>query len=513
MCPFNMSKLSLQPVSPTAAVLATLGIFALLAATVPAAVFGFMQLTFGLLGASVLLFAGKATWDQYSPLIFHGDRLPRADVGMPLIGYTLERLSGGPSDEKGWFRKMRERLGPAFTTNFASQNVVVIDYSLYEKHMLDLERAGKLSPTYPESFTKLLGESSIEVLPAGAKHSDVRKRVLSALSSKQAIERLPEIEARCRAALEAMAIETSSRGQTALVPHVDRLTLEVALAFVVGRLGADHMEELLELLPAALAGLTAFPPWELSGLSPFGKAMTARRRANAIVDDMVKRARISNENTVVRALSRSNADGQSLTPEEIQDTSLTVAVAGAVTTALATTSAVVQLANRPESISRCAEPLDSFRTGIEDNSRPLLQFIRESMRFKVPVSGFRRSQPSAWTSIGEHKVPPGMAITASVDSLGCPLLGLIDRSAEFDPQRWTDSAYVAKNFLFWGGKQPHSCAGKPVALVEMQVFLQMLCRDYDFEVLSQETTGDRFMNSNWKDGLPMRVRRKISCDN
>lgn len=268
----------------------------------------------------------------------------------------------------------------------------------------------------------------------------------------------------------------------------------------------------MELLPAALAGLTAFPPWELFGLSPFGKAMCARRRANAIIDDIVTRAKLSHENTVVRALSRSSTNRESLTPQEIQDTSLTVAVAGAVTTALATTSAVVQLANQPKWVSRCAEPLSSFDTGIEDNSRPLLQFIRESMRFKVPVSGFRRSQPSGWTSIGEHKVPPGMAITASVDSLGCPLLGLIDRSAEFDPQRWTNAVYVAKNFLFWGGKQPHSCAGKPVALVEMQVFLQMLCHDYDFEVLSQETTGDRFMNSNWKDGLPMRVRRKIRRD-
>merc|ERR1719215_1045809 len=127
------------------------------------------------------------------------------------------------------------------------------------------------------------------------------------------------------------------------------------------------------------------------------------------------------------------------------------------------------------------------------------------MRYKVPVSGFRRSRTSDWTAIGQYQVPPGMAITTSVDALGCPLLNLMDSSAEFNPQRWADPTFTSKNFLFFGGKQPHACAGKPVALVEMQIFIQMLCHDYEFQVLCQDTEPDRFLNLNYKDGLPIRV--------
>ena len=36
-------------------------------------------------------------------------------------------------------------------------------------------------------------------------------------------------------------------------------------------------------------------------------------------------------------------------------------------------------------------------------------------------------------------------------------------------------------FLVFGGHQPHECIGKYLALVELQLFARILCRDYDFE--------------------------------
>jgi len=515
-CPFGFHRTGqLQPVyaahNPARAVPALIAAAALTLAATTATITSLVPGALCLIAAAVLLLATKSIWDQYSPLLLYGGCLPPADMGKPLIGYTMERFAGGPGDEKGCFRKMRSRLGPAFTTNFGFQTLVVIDYALYEKYMLDLERRGELIPLYPDSFAKLLGANSIFVMPTGAQHTNVRRRVLAALSTKQVFRRLPEIEAYCRAALEAMADETADRGQTALVPHVDRLTLYVALAFVVGKQERDALEELMVLLPATLAGVSALPAWELFGFSPFGQALNARRQACALIDKLLEKAHRSGDNkvdNVLQALALPSADGDALTLEEIQDTVITVAMAGTITTALAIPTTVVQLANRPEWVNRCAAPLNSFDTGIEDASRPVLRFLRESMRFKVPASGFRRARASEWTSIGQHEVPPGMPITSSLESLGCPLNGLVDRSTQFDPRRWGDPAYVANNFLFWGGKQPHACAGKSVALAEMQVFIQMLCQDYDFEVLSQETAPDSFLNLNYEDGLPMRVTRR-----
>jgi len=512
-CPFGFSSAQRQPsrnVSPV--LVAAVAVALALVATAVAIIIG-VPLEPSLAFVVVFLFVGKAIWEQYSPSFLYN--LPPADMGPPLIGYTRERVSGGPSDEKGFFRTLRQRLGPAFTTNFGLQSVVVIDYSVYEEYMLKLERAGKLVPVFPDALTKLVGRNSVMVMPSGAQHRNVRRRLQAALSTKQVVSRLSEIEMCCRSALEAMVDETSNKGQTALCPHVDRFTLEVALAFIVGKLEHDELEKLLVLLPDVLAGVSCFPPWELWGLSPYGKAMNARQQACDMIDTLLEKAKVSSkgrEANVLRALSLPSADGDALTAEEIRDTVLTVSLAGTLTTGLAIPSIVVQLSNRPEWITRCAAPLDDFATGIEDASRPVLQFLREALRYKVPVSGFRRSQISEWTSIGKHDVPPGMPITTSVDALGCPLLGLIDRSAEFDPGRWADPSFATRNFIFFGGKQPHACAGKSVALVEMQIFAQMLCQDYEFQVLSQTTAPDRFLNLSYKDGLPMRVWRKGSKD-
>jgi len=512
-CPFGFSKIQL-PAADLRCEAATAAVASTLAAILATNLSG-MPITFYLLAASCCLLASKAIWDQYSlPFRFQG--LPPADMGKPLIGYSLERLAGGPSDEKGFFRRMRQQLGPAFMTYFGFQPVVVVDYSVYEKHLLDLERKGELIPMFPDSFSKLLGPNSVLMLPAGAQHANLRRRLMAALSPKQVVRRQHEIEARCRAALEAMVEETKECGQTALVPRMNRFTLEVATAFVIGKMEEAELEKLIELLPAALAGVSVFPQcFECFGLSPWDEAVNARRQAAALIDDLLMKAKVSSERkeeNVLRALSLPSADGDALSAEEIKDTILTVAMAGSLTTALAIPAAVVQLSNHPEWINICAAPLNRFETGIEDASRPVLQFIRESMRFKVPVSGYRRAQPSEWTSIGEYEVPPGMAITTSVDALGCPLNGLIEHSTEYLPERWADPQFVADNFLFFGGKQPHSCPGKSVALVEMQLFLQMLCQDYDFEVLSQETAPDSFANLNYKDGLPMRVRRKADLN-
>ena len=36
-------------------------------------------------------------------------------------------------------------------------------------------------------------------------------------------------------------------------------------------------------------------------------------------------------------------------------------------------------------------------------------------------------------------------------------------------------------FTVFGGNQPHECIGKHVALVELQLFARILCREYNFQ--------------------------------
>ena len=36
-------------------------------------------------------------------------------------------------------------------------------------------------------------------------------------------------------------------------------------------------------------------------------------------------------------------------------------------------------------------------------------------------------------------------------------------------------------FTVFGGNQPHECIGKHLALVELQLFARILCREYNFQ--------------------------------
>jgi len=127
------------------------------------------------------------------------------------------------------------------------------------------------------------------------------------------------------------------------------------------------------------------------------------------------------------------------------------------------------------------------------------------MRLKPPAAAFYRAADD-WIDLGAHgAVPPGMPVAVCMDYPGCGLDGEKD---EFRPERWTED-YSRKHFIFFGGATPHVCPGKGLGLMEMQTFLHMLCKDYDFEVLSEETFVDRaFTQVKYKDGMPVRVTRK-----
>eukprot|EP00913_Durusdinium_trenchii_P000462 g422.t1 len=52
------------------------------------------------------------------------------------------------------------------------------------------------------------------------------------------------------------------------------------------------------------------------------------------------------------------------------------------------------------------------------------------------------------------------------------------------PDRWRTED-VRSKFLAFGGAQPHECIGKHLALLELQLFVKILCKDYDFKPSSR----------------------------
>lgn len=472
----------------------------------------------GVFGAGVTGLLGLILLGQYGPVLKYRKRLPPVDLGVPILGHTMNILKNGWSGGgRSWLRHLQAKHGPAYVFNLLFVNRVAVDYPLYEKYMQDLERKGKLRPLFSKSMQRLLGQKSVLTLPGGkggALHAKVRQKIAPALTSAQLALMAPQVEAMCRLVLEEMAQETETTGQTALLPMVDRLTQDVAAASLLGSFAdpdLPYLGRLRSQIETIVEGLFTIPVEKFFGkLSPFGKAMQAKVEACKIVDELLELARAGKapadglRKDVLTQLAQTSDDGEALTAEEIHDSVVTMAFAGKVTAAAVLPVAVTELARRPEWGKRIAEEAPDFEKGVE-HPRPALQFIREAMRLKPPAAAFYRGSDD-WIDLGEHgAVPPGMPVAVCMDY---PKAGLGGAPDEFNPERWTEE-HARKHFIYFGGTTPHTCPGRGLALLEMQIFMRLLVQEYDFEVLSEETFVDRAITQvKYKDGLPMRVRRK-----
>lgn len=455
---------------------------------------------------------------QYGIVVKYRHRLPPIDLGLPVLGQSMTILKYGWSGGgTSYLRQLQAKHGPAFVFNLLFVNRVAVDYPLYEKYMQDLERAGRLRPLFSNSMQKLLGQHSILTLPAGkggSEHAKIRQKIGPALGLKQLAILAPRVEALCRVALEALAEETQRTGQSSLLPKTNRLTQDVAAASLLGRFSdpsLPHLAKLSRCIEVIIEGLFTLPREKLLGkVTPFGEAVEAKKKACELVDDLLRQARADNaaSGDVLARLAQDSEEGEALSAEEVQDTIITIAFAGKVTAAAALPVAVVELARRPEWVQKLSEDAPDFTSAAIEESRPALQFVREAMRLKPPAAAFYRACDE-WIELGEHgAVPPGVPVAVCMDYPGAGLNGDPD---EFKPSRWTEE-YTRKHFPYFGGATPHACIGRSLANLEMQTFLHMLCRDYSFEILSEETVVDRaFTQVKFKDGLPMKVWRKSTA--
>lgn len=419
-------------------------------------------------------------------------------------------------------RHLQAKHGPAFVFNLLFVNRVAVDYPLYARYMAPLERDGKLRPLFSKSMQKLLGRKSVLTLPGGRGgklHAKVRQKIAVALTARQLALMAGQVEAMCSLVLEQMADETAADGRTSLLPKIDQLTQDVAAASLLGDFAdpsLPYLGRLRGLVEEIIVGLFNIPIERMFGkLTPLGKAMEAKDKACDLIDELMEQAvsRTKNANEVaddvgrrdvLSSLAQPSEDGEALSAEEIHDSVITMAFAGKVTAAAALPVAVVELTHRPEWKERIEREVPQFSEGVEKPG-PGLNFIREAMRLKPPAAAFYRASDD-WIELGEHgAVPPGMPVAVCMDYPGAGLAGGAD---EFNPDRWSEE-YSRKHFVFFGGTTPHVCPGRGLALLEMQIFLHLLCKEYEFEVISEETFVDRAITQvKYKDGLPMRVWRK-----
>ncbi|CAK9020320.1 unnamed protein product [Durusdinium trenchii] len=437
--------------------------------------------------------AGQILWSHYG-ILWH-KRLPYHDLGPPIIGHTRKVFQ---ESLENWGQRIMKGK-PVLLANYLFTNTVVIRHEIYMKHVHRAELDGKLCPLFPSSIRAIIGENSVISLPGGkghSKHKRLRGKLLRCLGPQYVLSLAKEMESYIRATLEDLAEETSTKGFGTFEPAAGHLAQKISILPILAGLEEDQQRRFESLLEVTMAGMLAAPV-NLGVWLAHGRALRARKEISTMIAQLMASPKLDGQN-IVAELMKDSDDGEAFSKEEISDTVVTLLFAGKITTADALPFLLVQLAEHRECIPQLAsEPLEV--SNIEGDS-VALRVVREALRLKPPAGAFRRVNWHSEMDLGEYGVVPK----------GCPMaiylsLPMIEMGP-WAPDRWRTED-VRSKFLAFGGAQPHECIGKHLALLELQLFVKILCKDYDFKVLDTGTVVKPFSLS-YKDGLRVEITRK-----
>lgn len=440
----------------------------------------------------------KLLWTHYGVLLCRR-KLPYLSLGWPLLGHTPDIFR---QSLEGWAEGFLVGKPPAILANFLFCNTVMVQYPLYLKHIHQAEIDGMLRPQFPPSLQTLLGNNSVLVLPGGKghpHHKRLRAKLLSSLAPKPTLAILPEIITEVRKTLDGLGACTAADGFASFNQFAQSLAATVSTLQITAGLSKELQDRVTGHLDCILEGLFSLPI-NAGRFSTFGRALRARKELSTIIQDLLA-APIKDKRNIIHDLTNTSDSVEAFTPEEVSDTVATLLLAGKLTTADALPHLFVLLNDHPEWVSKIACE-DLHVDSIESDSAAL-RFVLECLRVKPPAGGVRRVCSHA-IDLGEYgHVPPNCQM---VTLIGHELKGM----GSFDPDRWTPD-FVRKNIMLpFGGNQPHNCVGRSLALLELQTFARVLCREYEFKALEPEliVKPSLPLSRVFKDGLRVSVTRR-----
>jgi len=225
-------------------------------------------------------------------------------------------------------------------------------------------------------------------------------------------------------------------------------------------------------------------PFELGGLTPWGRLVRAARDVDQVLYDEIRRRRAAGpdgrDDILSMLVAARDEDGQPMSEVALRDEMITLLLAGHETTATSLCWVFHRVLHRPDVLERLrAELTDVVGPGpVEAHHIPRLEYlsatINETLRLNpiIPIVARSLRRP---VRIGGRELPAG--------TIAAPCIYLTHRRADAwpDPERFDPERFVGQRtspyafFPFGGGVR--RCLGMAFALYEMRIVLaQVLVR-------------------------------------
>jgi len=384
-------------------------------------------------------------------------------------------------------KAMTKRFGSAFTMHLpmTGPTVIVTDRDLVKALFQQPSEAVRLVES---NLSLVFGPGSTFGL-AGDQHRQRRKLLLPQFHGKRMRTYESVIE---QDTLDVIAKWPEGQEFSALDSTL-AITLSTILRALFGAEGAE-LDALRELLPRLMRVGQRMPylPWlrhDFGPWSPWARFLALRREFDSIIAALIAKAladpALEQRTDVLSALLLARYDdGKPMSHSDISDEMLTFVLAGHETTATSLAWAVERLRRHPDVLSRLVDEIDA------GGSRLLQATIHEVMRSRPVIAAAARQVVAASISLGPWVIPRGY--TVSVNIYLTHRNEAIYRDAEgFDPGRFLDAPTDLYSWIPFGGGN-RRCPGAAFALMEMEVVLRTILREFEF--VPTTARGERWQN-------------------
>jgi retinoid hydroxylase len=415
---------------------------------------------------------------------------PPVARGLPLLGETLGFLRAPDA----FTAKHRARYGSIFAAELFGKPTVFM-HGAAANHWIFAGEGKVLENQWLPATRKLLGQQSLSLI-SGSEHKQRRKLLAPYFKRTSMAGCVPGMLAVTQDHLRRWATD-AELGPLTIVPRMRSLAFEIAANYVLGTvddLGCG-LDELARDFNTWTAGMFVPVPLAIPG-SKFARALDARRRMFALLEDLVARrdaSGVRGPEILSALLEVRDEDGRPLPRSTVVDELQLLLFAGHDTTVTGTTNLLYHLAREPEVRARAQAEQDAVPAS-ERAAGPNLEQVRamtyldavikESMRLIPPIGGaFRVMLEDA--EFGGFRIPKGWRIAVGPRSVHWEPEYFAEPE-RFDPERWLgpDERPPFSYIPFGGG--PRVCVGQHFATLQMQLVTALLLRRFDWTLAANQ---------------------------
>ncbi len=235
-----------------------------------------------------------------------------------------------------------------------------------------------------------------------------------------------------------------------------------------------------------------------------------------LIDERRKQKDPPNDLLTMLLQTRDEDSGETMNDQQLRDEAVTLFAAGHETSSNALAWTLYLLSKHPEVLKKLrleVEAVIGERTPTFEDLRKLtytMQVIQEGMRLYPPAFALGR-QPVEDDEISGQKIPAGSVVFISIGALHRDPK-YWKRPSEFYPEHFDPEQEKQRPRLAYMpfGAGPRMCIGNHFALMEMQLLLAMLVRQFDFELKKDHPIeAEPLITLKPKYGILMQVKPRV----